>query len=94
MQAAKPIALVTGANRGLGQEVAKQLADLGYTVVLTARSLAKAQAAVQQLPGRDLIAAELDICDAQSVTQLAQWLGAEYAQLDVLVNNAAIHYDT
>jgi NAD(P)-dependent dehydrogenase (short-subunit alcohol dehydrogenase family) len=81
------IAVITGANRGIGLEVARQLAARGDTAILTARDPAKAQAAAERVGAR---AAQLDVTDAESVERFA----AELAEVDVLVNNAAIHYDT
>lgn len=93
---AQPIALVTGGNRGLGKEVCRQLAQQGYQVILTARSLQKAQAAAQDkgFSGQSIIAAEQDITDPGSIERLAQQVKREFGQLDCIVNNAAIHYDT
>jgi NAD(P)-dependent dehydrogenase (short-subunit alcohol dehydrogenase family) len=81
------IAVITGANRGIGLEVARQLAARGDTAILTGRDPAKAQAAAERVGAR---AAQLDVTDAESVERFA----AELAEVDVLVNNAAIHYDT
>jgi len=81
------IAVITGANRGIGLEVARQLAARGDTAILTARDPAKAQAAAERVGAR---AAQLDVTDAASVERFA----AQLAEVDVLVNNAAIHYDT
>jgi NAD(P)-dependent dehydrogenase (short-subunit alcohol dehydrogenase family) len=81
------IAVITGANRGIGLEVARRLAARGDTAILTARDPAKAQAAAERVGAR---AAQLDVTDAESVERFA----AELAEVDVLVNNAAIHYDT
>ena len=88
------IALVTGANRGLGKEVSRQLAEQGYDVLLTARSLAKAQAAVADLGHPNLYPAQLNVADPVSITKLEQQVAAEFDRLDILINNAAIHYDT
>jgi NAD(P)-dependent dehydrogenase (short-subunit alcohol dehydrogenase family) len=85
------ISLVTGGNRGIGREVCRQLAGLGHTVVLTARdaaSAASASAAVGASPLR------LDVTDPASIGEAARWVGERYGRLDVLVNNAAITYDT
>ncbi|WP_308164801.1 SDR family oxidoreductase [Nonomuraea sediminis] len=79
--------LVTGANRGIGLEVARQLAAAGDTVILTARDLGKAQEAAKGIRG-DVVPVWLDVSDAESVA------GLSLDRLDVLVNNAAIHYDT
>jgi NAD(P)-dependent dehydrogenase (short-subunit alcohol dehydrogenase family) len=85
------VALVTGANRGIGLEVCRQLAALGYRVLLTARDGSKAQAAVQSIQSSsDIVAAQLDVTDPASIRALAG------EPVDVLVNNAGIlvHDDT
>ena len=89
------VVLVTGANRGIGRELARQLALRGDVVVLTARELAKAEQAAAALPGHgQLLARRLDVTDPASIRQVAADLDRRYGRLDVLVNNAAIHYDT
>jgi NAD(P)-dependent dehydrogenase (short-subunit alcohol dehydrogenase family) len=90
----QPIALVTGANRGLGKEVSRQLAQQGFTVLLTGRSRQKAEAAVAELGDENLIPAQLDVADPSSITAIHDWVAKEFKRLDVLVNNAAIHYDS
>jgi NAD(P)-dependent dehydrogenase (short-subunit alcohol dehydrogenase family) len=82
-------ALVTGGARGLGVEICRQLADAGFTVWCTARDEAAAQRVAGTLDG-DVRAAPLDVADPASVAALA----ARVDRLDVLVNNAAIDYDT
>lgn len=91
-----PIALVTGGNRGIGLEVCRQLAQRGHWVVLGARDLAKGTAAAQSLrsEGLSVQSVALDVADGSSVEGAQRWLAAEYGRLDVLVNNAAILYDT
>jgi NAD(P)-dependent dehydrogenase (short-subunit alcohol dehydrogenase family) len=91
-----PVALVTGANRGIGLEVCKQLAQRGYTVVLGARALDKGAAAAATLAqqGVTVHARECDVTDADSIERLRASIEAEFGRLDVLVNNAAINYDT
>jgi len=89
-----PIAVVTGANRGLGKEVSRQLAAQGYTVIVTSRSIQKAQSAVEELKEKNLIAAQLDVANPQSIKELSEQLSQQFGRIDVLVNNAAIHYDT
>ncbi|MGW8873116.1 SDR family NAD(P)-dependent oxidoreductase [Streptomyces mirabilis] len=83
------IALVTGANRGIGREVARQLAVAGHTVFLTARS-AEAAAEAARAAGPDAHPLRLDVTSEADITAVARDLSA----LDVLVNNAAITYDT
>ena len=83
------VALVAGANRGIGLEVCRQLAQRGYEVLLGARDPAKGARAARQL-GDGITAVALDVADAESVRAAAAGLD----RLDVLVNNAAILYDT
>ena len=85
------VAVVTGANRGIGREVARQLADRGFDVVVGARDDARGRATAEQI-GAD--AHQLDVADDGSVAAFAAWLGARSGRLDLLVNNAAVHYDT
>jgi NAD(P)-dependent dehydrogenase (short-subunit alcohol dehydrogenase family) len=88
------VVLVTGANRGIGHELARQLALRGDVVVLTARDLGKAEQAAA-LPGQQrVLARRLDVTDPASIQQVAADLERRYGRLDVLVNNAAIHYDS
>jgi NAD(P)-dependent dehydrogenase (short-subunit alcohol dehydrogenase family) len=88
--------LVTGANRGIGFEVCRQLADAGFDVILTARDQAKGEAAAATLRGHGLnvTAHPLDVSDPASITAARDRLQRERGVLDVLVNNAAINYDT
>ncbi|HME64798.1 MAG TPA: SDR family oxidoreductase [Streptosporangiaceae bacterium] len=85
------ISLVTGANRGIGREVCRQLAELGHTVILTARAPGAAGAAAQAVRAEPM---RLDVTDRASVADAADWTRQRYGKLDVLVNNAAITYDT
>lgn len=87
-----PIALVTGANRGIGFEVMRQLARQGMTAILTARDLEKGQTAAEQLQseGLNVLPHQLNVSSQSSIDQLA----AQIEQLDILVNNAGILYDT
>lgn len=89
------VAVVTGAGRGIGLEVCRQLAERGMTVVLTARDPEKAEAAAQQLvrEGLDVISKALDFSNDESVRGLAAELEQEFGTLDVLVNNAAAYAD-
>ncbi|CAB9500813.1 15-hydroxyprostaglandin dehydrogenase [NAD(+)] [Seminavis robusta] len=87
------VALVTGANRGIGKEVCKQLADKGYQVLLGSRSLEKGQQAVQELGHSAITPIQIDVTDQASVDQAAKKIQSKYQKLDVLVNNAGINYD-
>jgi NAD(P)-dependent dehydrogenase (short-subunit alcohol dehydrogenase family) len=85
------VTLVTGGNRGIGREVCRQLADRGHHVVLTTRS-AQAAAAAARAAGAEPL--PLDVTDPASIAAAARQVGERHGKLDVLVNNAAIDYDT
>ncbi len=88
------IALVTGANRGIGKEVSRQLArDHGMKVLMGARDLAKGQAAADEI-GQGAQAMRLDVSDPGSVAEAFEQIEAGFGRLDVLVNNAGVDYDT
>jgi NAD(P)-dependent dehydrogenase (short-subunit alcohol dehydrogenase family) len=84
------IALVTGANKGIGFETARQLGAQGMTVLIGARDPVRGRAAEHALreAGVDARFVLLDVTDAASVRDAAQWVAETYGQLDVLVNNA------
>ena len=90
---AKQLALVTGGNRGIGLEVVRQLAEQGFEVILGSRDRAKGEEAAQELAGKVTVK-QLDVADSESVSELRDWVADEYGQLDVLVNNAAVNYDS
>ncbi|MBC7869869.1 MAG: SDR family oxidoreductase [Chitinophagaceae bacterium] len=93
--AAGGVVLVTGANRGIGLEVVRQLANQGMTVILTARDQTKSEAAAQELIAEDLrvIPKTVDVTDDASVQKLAKEVDAEFGRLDVLINNAAAYVE-
>jgi NAD(P)-dependent dehydrogenase (short-subunit alcohol dehydrogenase family) len=93
MAAEAPIAVVSGANRGLGLEVSRQLARLGFGVVMGVRDLAKGEAAARSLEGA-LHPMLLDVSDPASSARLGVEVRARFGRCDVLVNNAGVHYDT
>lgn len=87
--------LITGANRGLGRAVAWQLAEAGHHVILTSRSESgRAVAEEMKSAGNDVVFHQLDVADGQSIAELSEFIADTYGKLDVLVNNAGIHYDT
>ena len=83
-------ALVTGANRGIGLEVCRQLAAKGYRVVLTARSRTKADQAARSLASGQVEPVALDVTDPASVVHAAREVEDRVGHIDVLINNAAI----
>ena len=83
------IALVTGANQGVGLQVAKELVAAGVTVVLGSRDLARGVAAARGI-GPGAIAVQLDVTDAASIAAAALRIDEQFGRLDLLVNNAAI----
>ena len=85
----KRIALVTGANQGVGFQVAKELAASRATVFVGSRDLARGNAAAERI-GEGAIAVQLDVTDQASITAAAKRIQAEFGHLDLLVNNAAI----
>jgi NAD(P)-dependent dehydrogenase (short-subunit alcohol dehydrogenase family) len=89
-------AVVTGANRGIGLEVARQLAARDFHVVLGSRDEEKGERVAERLAsdGHPVTPRQLDVADPGSVERFAEWLTSEAKGLDVLVNNAATHYDT
>ncbi|MEU8637850.1 SDR family oxidoreductase [Amycolatopsis sp. NPDC048633] len=81
------ITLVTGANKGIGREIAARLAALGHTVVIGARSAELGEQAAAELGTESVV---LDVTDPASVAAAASRIEERYGRLDVLVNNAAI----
>ncbi len=93
----KRIALVTGGNRGLGFETCRQLARSDFTVLLTARDPNKGSFAVNELTdkeGLDVIYYLLDVTNKDHIETISKQVEQQFGRLDVLVNNAAILYDT
>jgi NAD(P)-dependent dehydrogenase (short-subunit alcohol dehydrogenase family) len=89
------IALVTGSNRGIGLEIAKQLATNGVRVILSGRRNAAVDDAVRSLRahGFDLEALNLDVTDSESIRAATERVDRRFRQLDILVNNAAIRIE-
>lgn len=89
------IALITGANKGIGLEVARQLALSGHTILVGARDNASGHEAALKLQGAGLYALHLpiDVTDAVSIQKAASMIRTRYGKLDVLINNAGISID-
>ncbi len=89
------VAVVTGANRGIGREVARQLARKDYTVVLTSRDRNKGEATVAALAQEGLkpVYQPLDVTDETSIAEFREFIERGCDRLDVLVNNAGIMID-
>lgn len=92
MANAKKVALITGANKGLGLEMARQLGKSGVTVVLAARDRQKGEAAAETLrkEGIDAQFLELDVTNYQDHAAAAKFLDQKFGRLDILINNAGI----
>jgi len=88
--APKKIALVTGANKGIGFEVARQLAASGCTVLLGARNPVLGEEAVGKLKRDDVRYLAIDLDDYATIAIAAQAIDANFGHLDILVNNAGI----
>lgn len=85
----KPVALVTGANQGIGLQIAKELVKHGFTVLVGSRNFERGEAAAKEV-GPDAHALQLDVTDQTSITAAAERIRKEFGRLDVLINNAAI----
>jgi NAD(P)-dependent dehydrogenase (short-subunit alcohol dehydrogenase family) len=85
----KPVALVTGANQGIGLQIAKDLAAHGFTVLVGSRNFDNGKAVAKSV-GADARAVQLDVTDQASITAAAERIRKELGRLDVLINNAAI----
>ncbi|XP_027334885.1 (+)-neomenthol dehydrogenase-like isoform X1 [Abrus precatorius] len=93
-EAPQRYAVVTGANKGIGLEIVRQLASVGIKVVLTARNEKRGLQALENLKASGLsdlvVFHQLDVADAASVTHLANFVKSEFGKLDILVNNAGV----
>ena len=85
----KPVALVTGANQGIGLQIAKDLAAHRFTVLVGSRNFERGEAAAREV-GPDAHALQLDVTDQVSITAAVERVRNEFGRLDVLINNAAI----
>ena len=87
------IVIVTGANRGIGLELCRQLAAQHFIVLLGSRDAEKGKQAAAALKRDNVIPHQLDVTDLNSVHRLRDYVQSHYGRLDVLINNAAILYD-
>ncbi len=85
----KPVALVTGANQGIGVQIAKDLVGHGFTVLVGSRNLERGEAAAREI-GPDARALQLDVTDQRSITAAAERIRSKFGRLDLLIQNAAI----
>ena len=95
MNAGKTVALVTGANKGIGKETVRVLAAHGWTVYLGSRDVASGEAAKADLGlgGSDILVIALDVTHEASVAAAVALVTSEAGRLDVLINNAGIGVD-
>lgn len=91
----KKVALITGANKGLGFEIARQLGQKGITVVVGARDINKAEAAAQKLvdEGFDAHGVKLEVTSAADIAALPAFFEKKFGRLDILINNAGVSLD-
>src|SRR5690242_6410683 len=89
------VAVVTGANRGIGHEIARQLAYRGATVVLTGRDPTKTRGAARRLTAPDLpvTAVRIDVADPDSIESGFRSIVDTHGRIDILVNNAGTAID-
>ena len=85
----KRIALVTGANQGIGLQVSKELVARGLTVLIGSRNFERGEAAAREI-GQGAVAVQLDVTDQASIATAAERIRTEFGRLDLLINNAAI----
>ena len=95
MSTGKKVALISGANKGIGLETARQLGKQGITVLLGARDLAKGEAAAEQLKkeGVDVRAVKFDVVNAADIKAAAELVKKEFGKLDILINNAGVMFE-
>jgi NAD(P)-dependent dehydrogenase (short-subunit alcohol dehydrogenase family) len=86
------IALISGANKGIGYEIARGLGAKKIKVLVGARDEARGLSAVEKLnaEGADAVFVKLDVTDAATIQHAAQWIEKEFGRLDILVNNAGV----
>ncbi len=95
-KSSKPVAVVTGANRGLGLETARQLAKRDIRVIVTSRNASKGEATLEKLlaEGLDVLLHVLDVTSENSVAELGAFIHSRCGRVDILVNNAGVFLDS
>lgn len=88
------VVLVTGSNRGIGLELVNQLSQRGFEVIMTARNEDAGKAAAAGFNRDNIHVHQLDLTSDESISQLKSWIENKFGRLDILINNAAINYDT
>ncbi len=96
MSGQKKVALISGANKGIGFETARQLGQIGIVVLLGSRDPAKGEQAAEKLrsEGIDARAVKLDVVAADDVAAVAESIEREFGKLDILINNAGVMLDS
>src|ERR1700756_881292 len=91
LRSQRAVAVVTGASRGIGLEVCRQLAALGYNVVLGSRDLRQAELAAKELDpeGDRVTPARIEVDNSVNIEHLAEWVRERYGRVDAIVNNAS-----
>ena len=95
-KSSKPVAVVTGANRGLGLETARQLAKRDIRVILTSRNAGKGEMTLEKLlaEGLDVLFQPLDVTSESSIAELGAFIHSRCGRVDILVNNAGVYLDS
>src|SRR3954471_10791657 len=90
------VALITGANKGIGKEIATQLGTEGVSVLIGARDSLKAQHVAQELSTQGIHAAPItiDVTVPDTLSEAARYIKQEFGQLDILINNAGVLLDS
>lgn len=88
----RQVALVSGANRGIGREVVRQLAERGITAILGSRDEERGRAAAEGIDG-EVYVRRLDVTDEKGIQNLARSVEEEFGRLDILANNAGVSID-
>jgi NAD(P)-dependent dehydrogenase (short-subunit alcohol dehydrogenase family) len=91
----RPVAVVTGGNRGIGFEICKELSKVGCRVILTSRDEGHGKQAAAKLGAdkKNIVYHKLDVTDSKDIETLRDWILKKYGRVDILINNAGIYLD-